>query len=258
MTSETSPLFGSWKDDEYFPTRVVVRDMKEDINIMPSGSTKSEFNPRPIYSLGGSVNGSARMPQPSSSASSACSNASSTNNSHSGDGGGIPAHGTINSNANIITNRKHRMKAPSIGAGWVDYVANSWKPSFALRPPLPHPGTDPHAHDIGTYMLPRQVALKVEPKVYFANERTLLSWLEIITMLTVSSGYILVNSREEDVPSRIFGVVIFPVSIAFLFYSLWNCKSFCHNSSFCFECPLVGRCASSYPHNIPTYLLIQT
>jgi len=226
MTSETSPLFGSWKDDEYFPTRVVVRDTKEDINIMPSGSSKSEFNPRPIYRLGGSINGSARMPpSSSSSASSASSNASSTNNGNGG-GGGIPNNGANDNNTSITNNRKHRMKAPSIGAGWVDYVANSWKPSFALRPPLPHPGTDPHAHDIGTYMLPRQVPIKVEPKVYFANERTLLAWLEIITMLTVTSGYILVNSRDDDVPSRIFGVVIFPVSIAFLFYSLWNCKFF--------------------------------
>ena len=226
MTSEASPLFGSWKDDEYFPTRVVVRDTKEDINIMPSGSSKSEFNPRPINRLGGSVNGSARMPPSSSSSvSSAKSNASSTNNNNSGGGGGgLPNNNGAN-NSTSITNRKHRMKEPSIGAGWVDYVANSWKPSYALRPPLPHPGTDPHAHDIGTYMLPRQVPIKAEPKVYFANERTLLAWLEIITMLTVTSGYILANSREDDVPSRVFGVVIFPVSIAFLFYSLWNCKS---------------------------------
>jgi hypothetical protein len=159
----------------------------EDIEPMPNGAEAAEFNPRVL----GSRNGA---PPPSSAP-----------------GGRL--HG------------RHNMKQPSVGGGWVDYVVDSLKPSFAPLPPLSPVGSDYASGGVGTLLIPRKAPVKVEPKVHFANERTFLSWLHIIAMLTAASGLILKYGDNGNIATQLYGLVLLPVSGAFLFYSLWKCKS---------------------------------
>jgi uncharacterized membrane protein YidH (DUF202 family) len=78
----------------------------------------------------------------------------------------------------------------------------------------------------------------VEPKVHLANERTFLAWLSIITILTSASGLILAYGDDENIATQLYGLILLPVSVAFLFYTLWKCESplrclwLCRPSSF--------------------------
>lgn len=68
--------------------------------------------------------------------------------------------------------------------------------------------------------LPRKVPIKVEPKVFFANERTFLAWLHMsITLASISIA--IVAFAEDSEFSQIYGILLLPVSIAFCCYSLW-------------------------------------
>lgn len=181
-------------------TPLVSRKDDEDIDLMPNGAEAAEFNPRPVF---GRRNGA---PPPSSTG--------------------------------VLHNRHHKMKQPSVGGGFIDYVVDSWKPSFALPPPLGLPGGDSASGGIGTLLIPRKAPVKVEPKVHLANERTFLAWLSIITILTSASGLILAYGDDENIATQLYGLVLLPVSVAFLFYTLWKCESplrclwLCRPSSF--------------------------
>ena len=179
-------------------TPLVSRKGDEDIDLMPNGAEADEFNPRPVF---GRRNG----PSPPSST------------------GGL--------------HNRHKMKQPSVGGGFIDYVVDSWKPSFALPPPLGPPGGGSASGGIGTLLIPRKVPVKVEPKVHLANERTFLAWLSIITILTGASGLILAYGDNGHIAAQLYGLVLLPVSVAFLFYTLWKCESplrclLCRPSSF--------------------------
>jgi uncharacterized membrane protein YidH (DUF202 family) len=68
--------------------------------------------------------------------------------------------------------------------------------------------------------LPRKVPIKVEPKVFFANERTFLAWLHMsITLASISVA--IVAFAEDSELSQIYGILLLPVAIAFCCYSLW-------------------------------------
>ena len=42
-----------------------------------------------------------------------------------------------------------------------------------------------------TYLSPLQIPVKVEPKVYFANERTFLSWMNMsVTLASISMAIV--------------------------------------------------------------------
>jgi uncharacterized membrane protein YidH (DUF202 family) len=65
----------------------------------------------------------------------------------------------------------------------------------------------------------RKVPVKVEPKVFFANERTFLAWLHMaLTLASISVG--IVSFSSDDSSSRIYGLTMMPVSIAFCGYAL--------------------------------------
>ncbi|KAL3811848.1 hypothetical protein ACHAXA_009207 [Cyclostephanos tholiformis] len=184
MTSETTPLVSSRKDDE-------------DVDYMPNGAVAEEFNPRPVFGRG--IN----------------------NNKY---GGGPPPPGPPPPSSTWTTrdglhNRHHRMKQPSVGGGFIDYVVDSLKPSFAPPPTAP---TGPGDVGIGTLLIPRKAPIKVEPKVHLANERTFLAWLSIITILTSASGLILAYGDDGEIATQLYGLVLLPVSVAFLFYTLWK------------------------------------
>jgi hypothetical protein len=193
-------------------TPLVSRKGDEDIDLMPNGAEADEFNPRPVF---GRRNG----PSPPSST------------------GGL--------------HNRHKMKQPSVGGGFIDYVVDSWKPSFALPPPLGPPGGGSASGGIGTLLIPRKVPVKVEPKVHLANERTFLAWLSIITILTGASGLILAYGDNGHIAAQLYGLVLLPVSVAFLFYTLWKCESPLCCLSSCRPSSFVFSNRSFQTHNFP-------
>ncbi|KAL7542243.1 hypothetical protein ACHAWF_007124 [Thalassiosira exigua] len=110
------------------------------------------------------------------------------------------------------------MRHPSVGGGWLAYV------SGAFAPPATAAGDAPDANtgEVGTLVIPRKVPLKVEPKVNLANERTFLAWLHVIVVLAAASATIVTYSKGEGLVDQLYGIVLLPVSVAFLFYALWQ------------------------------------
>ncbi len=82
---------------------------------------------------------------------------------------------------------------------------------------VPSPGyKDP---PIGSYLLSRKVPVKIEPKVFFANERTFLAWLHSSVLLAGASVAI-VSMSNDNLLSQLYGIVLLPIAIAFLMYSM--------------------------------------
>lgn len=81
------------------------------------------------------------------------------------------------------------------------------------------------AGGVGTLVLPRKVPLKLEPKVHFANERTFLAWLNVILVPAAASLAIVAYSTGDNLVDQFYGIVLLPVSTAYMFYALWQCKS---------------------------------
>lgn len=59
---------------------------------------------------------------------------------------------------------------------------------------------------------------KSDPKVYFANERTLLSWLSVATFLAISAVSLLTHTGSRS--SLIAGTVMAPIAMLVALYSL--------------------------------------
>ena len=67
---------------------------------------------------------------------------------------------------------------------------------------------------------PRKIPVKIEPKVFFANERTFLAWMHMsVTLVSISIA--IVAFAEANDWSQIYGLMLMPVAIAFTVYSLW-------------------------------------
>lgn len=64
---------------------------------------------------------------------------------------------------------------------------------------------------------PVQSRMKIEPKTYFANERTYLQWFNAATLLG-SIALALVNVGGA---SRVVGILFLPVSVMLMCYALW-------------------------------------
>ena len=72
----------------------------------------------------------------------------------------------------------------------------------------------------------------MEPKVFFANERTFLAWMHISIILAGASIAIMAFSGSNDNPaSQLYGVVMLPVAIAFIVYSMYQCEYFSFGGS---------------------------
>ena len=66
----------------------------------------------------------------------------------------------------------------------------------------------------------RKVPTKIEPKVFFANERTFLAWLHMsVTLSSISIA--IVAFAEANAFSQIYGLMLMPVAITFCAYSLY-------------------------------------
>jgi hypothetical protein len=85
----------------------------------------------------------------------------------------------------------------------------------------PSPGyMDP---PIGSLVLERKVPVKIEPKVFFAVERTFLLWMHSSLWLLAASMSILAFG-SEDPQKLIYGASMLPVAVTFMGYALFQCK----------------------------------
>ena len=72
---------------------------------------------------------------------------------------------------------------------------------------------------IGSLMKKRQAAIKIEPKVFFANERTFLAWMHSSVLLAGASVAI-VSMSDDNLLNQLYGVILLPIAIAFMIYSM--------------------------------------
>jgi uncharacterized membrane protein YidH (DUF202 family) len=69
----------------------------------------------------------------------------------------------------------------------------------------------------------RKAPIKIEPKVFFANERTFLAWMHISIILAGASIAILAFAEQDENPvSQLYGIMILPVAISFIIYSMYQ------------------------------------
>ena len=62
---------------------------------------------------------------------------------------------------------------------------------------------------------------KIEPKVFFANERTFLHWLHAgITLYTISSGILVFAEENEASWAHWYAMALLPISLGFCMYAL--------------------------------------
>lgn len=71
-------------------------------------------------------------------------------------------------------------------------------------------------------MKTNKAAIKVEPKVFFASERTFLAWLHT-SVLLAGASIAITSFSEDDLLSQLYGVILLPVAIAFLCYAMHQC-----------------------------------
>lgn len=64
------------------------------------------------------------------------------------------------------------------------------------------------------------VPQKIDPKTFFANERTFLKWLTISVMLGLMSVTLLNFANTNNDGAELAGIIMLPVSIAFMIYAL--------------------------------------
>jgi uncharacterized membrane protein YidH (DUF202 family) len=67
----------------------------------------------------------------------------------------------------------------------------------------------------------RKVPIKVEPKVFFANERTFLAWLHI-SVLLAGASIAIISFADANPWSQLYGVILLPVAIAFICYAMYQ------------------------------------
>jgi len=62
---------------------------------------------------------------------------------------------------------------------------------------------------------------KIEPKVFFANERTFLHWLHAgITLYTIASGILVFSADNDSGWAQFYAMALLPVSLGFCMYAL--------------------------------------
>jgi len=96
---------------------------------------------------------------------------------------------------------KRSSELPSKPMSWKDRVV-SWLPEF-LRPEKE----------------PKLTPSRVEPKTFFANERTLLQWLSFLTLI-LSTGLILIRLSPNWQGFRSVGMAFTAISLVFMLYAL--------------------------------------
>jgi hypothetical protein len=108
---------------------------------------------------------------------------------------------------------------PTDGGGWLGRVRGI----FGRKANALHGGVGGG----GTPTLARKAPVKIDPKVFFANERTFLAWMHVSVILAGASVAIVAftDSRHSSSPAgQLYGVVLLPVSISFIIYAMMQCE----------------------------------
>ena len=101
--------------------------------------------------------------------------------------------------------------------GWLSFFKNVNKKSHAFAP-TSTAGIDSHAY-------PRSAPVKIDPKVFFANERTFLAWMHVSVILAGASVAIVAFTDDYDSGAhQLYGIILLPVAIAFILYAMMQCK----------------------------------
>ena len=74
---------------------------------------------------------------------------------------------------------------------------------------------------IGTLPKERKAPVKVEPKVFFANERTFLAWMHA-SILLAGASVTIVAFADSNPMSQLYGILLLPVAISFICYSMYQ------------------------------------
>ena len=69
-----------------------------------------------------------------------------------------------------------------------------------------------------TMVKKRSAPIKVEPKVFFSNERTFIAWMHTSVLLASASIAILAFAKA-NLWSQLYGVLLLPVAITFIVYA---------------------------------------
>lgn len=86
----------------------------------------------------------------------------------------------------------------------------------------PSSGSQRPYGEVGTLLKLRKAPVKIEPKVFFANERTFLAWMHLSVILAGASIAILAFAEDQNPMSQLYGVLMLPVAIAFIAYSMYQ------------------------------------
>ena len=81
---------------------------------------------------------------------------------------------------------------------------------------------------IDSSSFPRSAPVKIDPKVFFANERTFLAWMHVAVILAGASVAItaFTDSAKHSGPNQLYGVILLPVSVSFILYAMVQCECF--------------------------------
>lgn len=85
-----------------------------------------------------------------------------------------------------------------------------------VAPPSPE-----QENPVGSLLIERKIPVKVEPKALLANERTFLAWMHSSLWLFGASITVL-NYSHGDPTKIVYGSMIMPVALAFIFYSIFQ------------------------------------
>jgi uncharacterized membrane protein YidH (DUF202 family) len=72
--------------------------------------------------------------------------------------------------------------------------------------------------------VPKHFLQKVEPKIFFACERTFIAWMHAATLMAGTSMAIVAFSDKRSIQRQLYGTLMLPLAIIFLSYALWQCK----------------------------------
>jgi uncharacterized membrane protein YidH (DUF202 family) len=76
--------------------------------------------------------------------------------------------------------------------------------------------------EVGTLVKTRKAPIKVEPKVFFSNERTFLAWMHLSIILAGASIAVMAFADDSNPMGQLYGIMLLPVAIAFIVYSMYQ------------------------------------
>ncbi|KAL9187449.1 hypothetical protein ACHAXT_001552 [Thalassiosira profunda] len=99
--------------------------------------------------------------------------------------------------------------------GWLAFFKNVNKKSNAFA------STGGGGGAVHIDQFPRSAPVKIDPKVFFANERTFLAWMHVAVILAGASVAIVAfTDTHHSAPHQLYSVILLPVSISFILYAM--------------------------------------